>query len=130
MNISENWWVDFFNGPFGELQIEDTRVEATARDVDRIVGTIGTAPRKALDAPCGAGRHALELARRGYSVLGVDFNPNVLAAAQATAHSDGLDAIFQQHDLRQLSFAEEFDAVLCLWTSIGYFSDDENERPS
>lgn len=97
------------------------------RDVDRIVSTIGPGPQKVLDAPCGAGRHSLELARHGYSVLGIDFNPNVLAAAQTTAQRHSLEAAFQQHDLRQLSFEEEFDTVLCLWTSVGYFSDAENE---
>ena len=128
MNISDTWWVDFFDGPFGELQIRDQRVETTVREVDRIVSTIGPAPRRILDAPCGAGRHSLELARRGYDVVGIDFNPKVLAAAQATARARGLAAEFQQHDLRHLDANEEFDAVLCLWTSIGYFSDDENEQ--
>lgn len=128
MDTSETWWVDFFNGPFGELQVEDRRLEATARDVERIVSVIGPAPQRILDAPCGAGRHSIELSRRGYDVLGVDFNPNVLAAAQATAQSQGLEAVFEQHDLRQLNFEAEFDVALCLWTSIGYFSDVENEK--
>jgi 2-polyprenyl-3-methyl-5-hydroxy-6-metoxy-1,4-benzoquinol methylase len=128
MNIPETWWVDFFNGPFGELQVEDARSEATARDVERIVSVIGPARQRILDAPCGIGRHSVELARRGYDVLGIDFNPRVLDAAQTTAQSHGLDAAFQQHDLRQLSFEAEFDAALCLWTSIGYFSDLENEK--
>ncbi len=128
MTIPETWWVDFFNGPFGELQVRGERLAAAARDVERIVHTIGPAPLRVLDAPCGAGRHALELARRGYDVVGVDFNPNVLASAHTTAQTEGLELALQQHDLRQLSFDGEFDAVLCLWTSIGYFSDEDNER--
>lgn len=127
MNASETWWVDFFNGPFGELQLEEARLEATARDIERIVSVVGPAPRRILDAPCGIGRHSVELARRGYDVAGLDFNPRVLEAARATTRSQGLEASFQQGDLRQLGFDEEFDAVLCLWTSIGYFSDVENE---
>jgi len=128
MNIHEAWWVDFFNGPFGELQLRDERVQATVRQVDRIVGSIGPAPRRILDAPCGAGRHSLELAQRGYDVVGIDFNPQVLAAARTTAEARGLNAVFQQHDLRHLDVDGEFDAVLCLWTSIGYFSELENEQ--
>jgi len=128
MDISESWWVDFFKGPFGDLQVQDGGPQATVADVDRIASVLGPAPQRILDAPCGAGRHTLELARRGYNVVGIDFNPTVLEAARAKSAEQNLAADFQLMDLRELSAEEEFDAAICLWTSIGYFSDSDNER--
>src|SRR5690606_35121679 len=116
----------------GEV-LEDGRVQeagpqTTERDVERIVSRLGPAPRAVLDAPCGAGRHSLELAARGYDVLGIDFNPTVLAAARSAARARKLEAEFQLQDLRELNAEEQYDAVICLWTSIGYFSEEDNER--
>ena len=128
MDISESWWIDFFKGPFGDLQLQENRQQATVSDVDRIANVIGPAPQKILDAPCGTGRHALELARRGYRVLGIDFNPKLLEAARTKSDEQSLATDFQLADLREFSAEEEFDAALCLWTSVGYFSDSDNER--
>lgn len=41
--------------------------------------------RRVLDAGCGTGRVAIELAARGYEVVGVDLDPGMLAAARAKA---------------------------------------------
>ena len=40
---------------------------------------------RVLDAGCGTGRVAVELARRGYDVVGVDSDPSMLAVARARA---------------------------------------------
>ena len=80
-----------------------------------------------LDAPCGAGRHSLGLARLGHHVTAVDFNPAVLAVAQQAAQAEGLGVDFCVKDLRDLNYEDEFDVVCNLWTSIGYFNDEDNE---
>src|SRR5437763_1255862 len=41
--------------------------------------------RSVLDAGCGTGRVAIELARRGFDVVGVDLDPDMLAVARAKA---------------------------------------------
>ena len=45
----------------------------------------GLAPRAVLDAGCGTGRVAVELARRGIAVMGVDVDAQMLGAARAKA---------------------------------------------
>lgn len=127
MTVEENWWIGFFKGPFGEIQIEGKHRDTTLKDVDWICASLGEGPKRVLDAPCGAGRHSLELARRGHTVLGVDFNPQVLEAAESRAKAEGLSVVFRQVDLRELGEPPEYDAVTCLWTSLGYFNDEENE---
>lgn len=81
-----------------------------------------------LDAPCGFGRHALALARRGFKVTGVDLSEVELQRARerATAAAVHMDLVCQ--DMRAMDFSEEFDLALNLFSSIGYFSDEEDRQ--
>ncbi|MBN1220135.1 MAG: class I SAM-dependent methyltransferase [Anaerolineae bacterium] len=83
-------------------------------------------PMKILDLACGFGRHANRLAALGHSITGVDFMPGFLELARQQATQMGLQVDYRQGDMRQLSFMEEFDRVVLLFTSFGYFDDDEN----
>jgi SAM-dependent methyltransferase len=75
---------------------------------------------RVLDLACGTGRHSVELARRGAFVLGVDQSAAYLAQARRAAR--GLTRCrFARGDMRRLNFRGEFDAVINLWTSFGYF---------
>jgi SAM-dependent methyltransferase len=75
---------------------------------------------RVLDVPCGTGRHLRALAARGYRMTGVDNDP------AAVAHA-GLDAV--TGDLRELdSLPSDYDAVINMWASFGYFDAAENER--
>jgi SAM-dependent methyltransferase len=77
--------------------------------------------RRVLDVPCGFGRHMALLVDSGYDVVGIDNDPTVVAEAQA----EGLDArLGDMRDLRRLR--EDFDAVVCMWTSFGYFDAETN----
>jgi SAM-dependent methyltransferase len=83
-------------------------------------------PLKILDLACGFGRHANRLAALGHAVTGMDFMPGFLEIARQQAKAMGVQVDYRQGDMRQLSFNEEFDRVLLLFTSFGYFGDDEN----
>lgn len=67
-----------------------------------------------LDVGCGTGRHAIELAKRGYSVFGIDLSSDQLARAQEKAKEAGVDVIFEQHDARNLPFNGEFDVAIMM----------------
>lgn len=86
------------------------------------------APLKILDLACGFGRHANRLAALGHSVTGVDYTPGFLALARQIAAEMGVQVDYRQGDMRQVNFKEEFDRVLLLFTSFGYFEDRENEQ--
>lgn len=83
---------------------------------------------RVLDAPCGFGRHALALARRGFKVTGVDLSQVELdrAGARAAAARIHVDLVCQ--DMRAMDFSEQFDLALNLFSSIGYFSDEEDRQ--
>lgn len=65
-------------------------------------------PRSVLDAGCGTGRVAIELARRGVDVTGVDVDPDMLDTARAKAPQ--LD--WKLADLAELELARSFDVAV------------------
>jgi len=67
-----------------------------------------------LDVGCGTGRHAVELAKRGYTVTGIDLSENQLASAKQKAEKLNIEIDFQQHDARYLPFNNTFDLVIML----------------
>lgn len=114
------------------LDIKDMSwTEHTAEEVDFIVECLQFGGQeRVLDLACGFGRHSLELARRGYSVVGVDITPDYIADAQTRANAEGLDVEFICSDALHVRYREEFDAVLNMADgAIGYFENEgENLR--
>jgi SAM-dependent methyltransferase len=82
---------------------------------------------RVLDLACGSGVHACRLAARGLDVVGVDIAPSLIAHDRQQAREQGLDTVrFEQGDMRELAYEKEFDAVLLLSGSFGFFDDDTN----
>jgi SAM-dependent methyltransferase len=124
-----DWWRDFFGEPWSRVQARGYAPERTSGECDLIEKALGLADAASvLDIPCGIGRHAIELARRGFKVTGVDFNPAYIATAKAAADAAGVSPEFVTCDMREFSVAEPFDAAFCYFGSFGYFSDEGNER--
>lgn len=67
-----------------------------------------------LDIGCGTGRHAIELARRGYTVVGIDLSESQLNRAKEKALQEDLQVTFLKHDARKLPFSRTFDLVIML----------------
>jgi SAM-dependent methyltransferase len=80
-----------------------------------------------LDLCCGHGRHAVELALRGYRVTGLDLSAVLLREAQALARRRGASVRWVRGDMRELPFGPRFDAVLNLFTSFGYFETEQED---
>jgi SAM-dependent methyltransferase len=77
--------------------------------------------------PCGYGRHAIPLVRAGYRVTGVDRSPTLLAEARRRAGEEPPTLV--EADYRELPFADEsFDAALNLFTSLGFYGDEEDVK--
>ncbi len=68
---------------------------------------------RVLDAGCGVGNHALELARRGYLVSGIDLSPQFIMEAQRRVTDAALPVSFSVGDIFELSAASPYDASLC-----------------
>jgi SAM-dependent methyltransferase len=128
MTPKTEWWETFFRGPWGEWQARGFMQENTLADVDFIVGKLGLKTGdKVLDVACGTGRHAIELAKLGIEVTGIDFNAEILEVAERRAEEQLVEVLFLKNDMRCLRFSEEFDAAYSWWTSFGYFEDESHD---
>jgi SAM-dependent methyltransferase len=102
-------------------------VEHTREEVDFVLAALGLrGGERVLDLACGFGRHSLELARRGFSVVGVDVTEAYVEDARASARAQGLRCEFVQASVLDVRYREEFDAVLNMADgAIGYFPTEE-----
>lgn len=82
---------------------------------------------KVLDIACGAGRHSLELARRGFDVTGFDLSEFLIGEAKKELKNSpekNLKVKFMIADMRDFNFRKSFDAAVNIFTSFGYFEND------
>jgi 2-polyprenyl-3-methyl-5-hydroxy-6-metoxy-1,4-benzoquinol methylase len=112
------WYESYFGEDWLNAAIR-VSPEQTSGEVDFVVDALGLAPAsRVLDVACGHGRHSLELARRGYAVVGVDLSEPSLSIARQDAASRGLDVRFVRSDMRDMTFLEEFDAAINMFTHL------------
>lgn len=88
--------------------------------LDRL-GALDVMPTRLLDLACGSGRHAEQFSARGIEVTGVDINYSLVEQARERVPA----AHFKEGDMRELELGVRFDAVTCLFDSIGYPRTDE-----
>jgi SAM-dependent methyltransferase len=80
---------------------------------------------KILDAACGAGRHANYFSSLGFDVTGFDLSKTLLKVAYQQALGKKLGTKFVCADIRNIFFKRKYDLVTNLFTSFGYFTEDE-----
>jgi SAM-dependent methyltransferase len=84
---------------------------------------------KVLDVPCGNGRLAIELAKRGFELTGVDIATEFMDEAKSSSVEAGVNVAWHKRDmrdLRDLPCAGEFDGAFCFGNSFGYLDDEAN----
>jgi SAM-dependent methyltransferase len=89
--------------------------QGTDQEVDFLMSALSLKPGdRLLDVGTGPGRHAIELARRGLSVVGVDISSTFLSIARERAEEAGVNVSFFEMDACSLPFENEFDAVVSI----------------
>jgi SAM-dependent methyltransferase len=120
------WWEELFNDDFIRTMARVTDGQIR-KEVDFIEESLGCeAGAMVLDLACGTGRHAVELATRGYQVVGFDLSLAMLARASDEAQDRGQKINFVQGDMRDMTFEETFDGVYSWNTSFGFFDEEKN----
>ena len=129
MSVPGDWHRDFFEGLWPEVQRRSFDAQQTRELVDAVLEALQPVPgAKLLDVPCGSGRIALELAARGYRVTGVERSRTLLDEARAEATRRDLDVEWIEGDMWSLDAGSGFDHALCMWSSIGYGSEEDDDR--
>ncbi|MBX3212328.1 MAG: methyltransferase domain-containing protein [Labilithrix sp.] len=120
------WWEELFNDDFIRTMAKVTDGQI-GKEVSFIEESLGCeAGAMILDLACGTGRHAVELAARGYQVVGFDLSLAMLARASDEAQDRKQKINFVQGDMREMTFEETFDGVYSWNTSFGYFDEEKN----
>ena len=124
------WWKSFFDKTYLEFGLSP-KEEKAKKEVDFILKVLRI-PKNALilDLACGIGRHSIELAKRGYRVVGIDFKKEYVDYCKERAKKLSLRNVkFMQMDMRDLNFKNKFDFIINIFTSFGYFkTEEENLR--
>ncbi len=118
-----DWWRTWF-GPSYLALYDRELAQRTPNEIDQLELLLRLRPPlRILDLACGQGRHAIELARRGYQVTGLDVSPYLLEIARERAQATGVSVRWVLGDMRQPLEDDHFDLILSLFTSLGYFAD-------
>lgn len=113
---SEHWFEPLAEH-MGAAYLQYSFTKGTVQEVDALESLLGLTPGLSiLDVGCGPGRHALEFARRGYRVTGLDISQRFIDLARSAAHAESLEVRFDREDARLLpgSWENRFDVVVCL----------------
>lgn len=125
--MSPDWWGPFFERFYPRYEGRLHSHARTEEEADFIIRSLGLSPgARVLDIACGAGRHAIALANRGFRVAGVDLSEALLTRARREAEERELAIEFRREDMRALPWGDDFDGAYTFFGSFGYFDDAGN----
>ncbi len=133
MQKTDDWYKNWFNNK-EYLELYRHRNTADAKLVAKLL--MKSVPiskgSKVLDLACGNGRHSVIIASKGLNVLGIDLSPFLISEAKKKLRSDYSkfknSLRFEIRDMRKIGHKREFDLVVNLFSSFGYFDNDSENR--
>lgn len=125
-----SWFANWFNTPYYHILYKDRDFAEAENFIKNLTQELQLPQHsKIIDLACGKGRHSIFLNQLGYDVLGVDLSEESISHNIAF-ENDTLE--FKVHDMRDELFpsiaSEKVDAVFNLFTSFGYFDEEEEDR--
>ncbi len=106
------------------FMFDKERWEGTAGEVDLLLKLVPLHPEAVIcDLGCGPGRFSLELARRGFKVIGIDRTEPYLHSGRNMAAEEGLDVEFILDDMRSFVRPNAVDCVISMYTTFGFFEE-------
>lgn len=121
---SEEWFSSWFDTPYYHILYKDRNDQEAQQFIDNLTRYLNIAEDgKVLDLACGKGRHSVYLNALGYTVKGVDLSNQSIQQANQLANES---LVFEVHDMRD-SLSEQYDVILNLFTSFGYFETEEDD---
>lgn len=119
------WFEQWFGEEYLRLYRHRDEEDASAA-VSLLAAMVPVDQRRVLDLACGPGRHAKLIRAAGGRVVGFDLSMPLLSRAR---HRAMPPLTVVRGDMRLLPFAPAaFDIVVNLFTSFGYFADDDQHR--
>ncbi|MEM4325777.1 MAG: methyltransferase domain-containing protein [Candidatus Pacearchaeota archaeon] len=130
--VQPDWWKYIFDSLYLKTDGDVVNdLDITKKEIDYFLSILNISKeQKILDLCCGHGRHSLELARRGFkNVEGLDKSRVLIQKAKKLMAEEGLSSLkFREGDARKTPYQNnEFDFVLILGNSFGYFEKKEED---
>ena len=120
------WFESWFDSEFYHLLYNNRDEAEAARFIQNLCVFLKLPKGSAIaDIACGKGRHSRVLASLGFRIIGLDISPASIEYACSMA---GPNEQYIVHDMRKTFPVEGLDAAMNLFTSFGYFDDDEEDR--
>lgn len=114
------WFKDWFNSPYYHLLYSNRNETEAENFIKNINNQLNFNPSKILDLACGKGRHSYTLNQLGHDVTGIDLSKESIKIAKL---KENKTLKFHVHDMRKPFISNEYDLVVNLFTSFGYFED-------
>lgn len=126
------WYASAFDDEYYDAFHPMLTPEMTREETDFLVEKLALPEgARILDLCCGQGRHAIELARRGFAVTGLDLSTYLLDIARREAADAGVEVAFIHADMRRIPKPREpYDAVINMFSAYGYLETDEEDQKS
>ena len=123
------WYEDSFGHEYLELYAHRDQAEADA-DIRAIIDLISPdRDQPLLDLCCGAGRHLVTLRDMGFTnLVGLDLSQELLDVAETSLSNGGTPIELVRADMRDIPYENAFSTILSLFTSFGYFEQDEENQ--
>ena len=122
----KEWWQTTFDDKYLKTYVDIIPQDLTNLQMKFLMKVLRPKKGKVLDLACGYGRHSIELTKKGYEVTGLDYSKHFIDLARKKAKEEGIKVTFRQGDMRRLSFKNDFDYVINMFTSFGYFKNESD----
>ncbi|HTX68532.1 MAG TPA: methyltransferase domain-containing protein [Thermoleophilia bacterium] len=124
--MTDDVWREFFDS-FAPQYMNEVFTGDSVREAAFLVELLGLSEGATiLDIGCGTGRHAVELARAGYAVTGIDISAGMLREARAAAEQARVGVELIEADATSFDLGRVFDAAVCLCEgSLGLVGGDD-----
>jgi len=130
-----SWFKEWFNTPYYHILYKDRDFVEAENFIRNLTQDLQLSKdSKIIDLACGKGRHSVFLQQLSYEVLGVDLSEESIEHNKQfeTSSTESPKLTFEVHDMRNELYpnvsSEKVNAVFNLFTSFGYFDDDEDDR--
>lgn len=122
-STTQKWYASWFDTKYYHILYKDRDYTEAQAFMDNLTQYLNLPEEaKILDLACGKGRHSIYLNSLGYNVTGADLSENSIQEATKSANET---LQFKVHDMRE-TCDEKFDAIFNLFTSFGYFENEED----